>query len=417
VSERSLDVLVEDYVGGGISRRQFIKGGLALGVSLSSLTAILAACASSAGSAAPSATSGGAASAAPSVAAPSVAASAAAGPASDLSVIAWGGGYGKALKQYVSTPFEQAHSDKVLIQEQSQAENSRTKLQAEMSSPTIDVWLTTGALPLEFARLGGLLELTPAEVPNLADVIPALNQTLDGKIYGAGIHLGVRTITVDNKRIKSVMPDYNKDMLNSWAFLWRPELKDQISLNGFESGLGTAYIGETMHMGGSQTDEDAFFKAMKALAPNVHLDLGATSGIGELQLFQSKEIMVSSNNMTDAQELVANGISVDIGYPQDPLITILDYIVAIKGGPAGPALAFDYINRILDPTIQTPYETLLGQLPTNKNAAPPTLTGLPPISVQTVLDKAWAPDYDLALKNYDAWFARYNKEVVPLFGK
>jgi putative spermidine/putrescine transport system substrate-binding protein len=407
VADHRIDRLAHDYVAGGLSRRQFIKSALALGVSLTSISAFLAACANASPTAAPSA--GNVATLTPSTPTPTAAA--------DLNVVAWGGGYGKALKQYVSTPFEAAHGDKVLVQEQSQASASLAKLQAEIPSPTIDVWLTTGALPLQLAQQNGLNELTPDKIANLADVIPALNQTYQGKIYGAGIHLSVRTITVDKSRIKSVMPDYTPDMLNSWEFLWRPELKDQVSLNGFESGVGTAYIGQAMHRGASQTDEEAFFKAMKEIAPNVHVDLGASAGIGELALFQSKEIMVSSNNMNDAQELVKNNVPVDIGYPQDPLITILDYVVSVKGGPAGPDLSFDFINRLLDPTQQTPYEGAIANLPTNKKAAAPTLEGLPPITADTILAKAWSPDLDIALKNYDAWFARYNKEIIPLLGK
>lgn len=387
MSEEYVNHLIRGYVAGTLSRRQFIVRGLALGLSLASVSAILAACA---GGASPKAT--------------------------ELSVIAWGGGYGDALRQFVSGPYETERGTKVLVQEQSQAAQSIAKLQAEISNPTIDVWLTTGALPLQLAKAGGLLELTPQNVPNLPDIIPALNQTLGEKVYGAGIHLAVRTITVDRDRIKDLIPDFNPEMLNSWEFLWRPELKDQVALNGFESGVGTAYIGQAMHRGASQTDEETFFKAMRDLAPNVHLDLGAASGIGQLQLFQSKEITVASNNMTDAQELAQEGIAIDVGYPQDPLITILDYVVAIKDGPAGPDAAFAYVNKILDPVVQTPYLEALGNLPTNTKAEQPELADLPPISVDTVLEKAWAPDYDLALQNYDAWFERYNTEIVPLFG-
>jgi hypothetical protein len=66
-------------------------------------------------------------------------------------------------------------------------------------------------------------------VPNITTIIPQALQNFEGKTYGAGIHLGVRTITVDNTRIKSFIPDYNPSMLKSWTFLYRPELKNQIS--------------------------------------------------------------------------------------------------------------------------------------------------------------------------------------------
>lgn len=417
MSSRDVEALTEQFQLGAISRRQFVTRGLALGVSLGSLSLILQACAGAAAPSSVPASSG----TAPGAVAPSAAQSAAA-VVPDLSVLAWGGSYGDALKKYVSDPFEQSHGDKVLMQEQSIAEQSRAKLVAEKDDPTIDIWLTTGALPTLLAKSGGLEELTADQIPNLPDVIPQTLATHEGKTYGAGIHLGVKTISVDSDRIRKLIPDYTPDMLNSWGFLWRPELKDNISLNGFPSGNGTIYVGMTMNKGASQTDEEAFFKAMRELAPNVHLEVGTVAGIGELAAFQSKEIVAAANNMVDAQELISNGLKIDVGYPQDPLVIILDYIVAIKNGPASkalgaPTLAFDYINDILNPSTMTPYDTELGQLPTNAKAALPDLKGLPPLTVDTILKKGWSPDYELALQSYDAWFERYQKEIVPLFGK
>src|SRR5262249_54476209 len=142
-------------------------------------------------------------------------------PTPDLSVLAWGGSYGDALRKFISDPFAQAHGDKVLVQEQAVAEQSAAKLKAEVGQPTIDVWLTTSSLPSDLAKLGGLWELTPDKIPNLADIVPATNQMYQGKVYAAGIHLNTKTITVDSARIKTLIPDYNISMLNDWEFIWR----------------------------------------------------------------------------------------------------------------------------------------------------------------------------------------------------
>src|SRR5215471_3437888 len=117
----TLDGLVRSYAGGQVSRRQFMRRGLALGLSLSSISGLLAACGQL-----PIPGAGPA-------------------PASDLSVLAWGGSYGDALRKFISDPFAQAHGDKVLVQEQAVAEQSLAKLKAEVGQPTIDVWLTTSS--------------------------------------------------------------------------------------------------------------------------------------------------------------------------------------------------------------------------------------------------------------------------------
>src|SRR4249919_1400473 len=94
----TLDELMGAYAGGQVSRRQFMQRGLALGLSLTSISGLLTAC-----SQIPIPGTSGAA------------------PAPDLSVLAWGGSYGDALRKFISDPFAQAHGNKVLVQEQAVA--------------------------------------------------------------------------------------------------------------------------------------------------------------------------------------------------------------------------------------------------------------------------------------------------------
>jgi putative spermidine/putrescine transport system substrate-binding protein len=401
MSAREVDRLTVQFVRGEMSRRTFIRRLLALGISLTSISAILAACGQAASSTQPT-TPGAGASSPTSTSGPTV---------SELNMIGWGGLFGDSLKQWVIDPFEAEHNVTVLLQEQAFASESLAKLQAEQANPTVDVWLTTGALPRQLAAGGGARELTPENVPNLADIFPFALQSLNGKVYGAGIHLGALLIAVDNQRIKEFIPDYAPEMLSTWEFLYRPELRDQIGLSGF-SGLGGAtMVGISKVKGGSEHDEDAFFAAMKELAPNVHVE---ATGVDYSQLFLSEEIVAACTNPTVAKGLIDAGVSADFGYPTDELVVFLDYAVAIEGGPAGD-LAFQFINKILDPAVMTEYDAGLGAYSPNSAAAQPVLPGVPALTTDQ-LQAGWTIDLDAITAVFDDWNERYQTEIVPLYG-
>lgn len=384
MSETQVD-LVQRYVRGRLSRRQFILRGLELGLSLTALDAIIGA------------------------------SDAHAGPRpTEFNVIGWGGAYKDALDRYVNRPFEAANGIKVLFQAQALASASLAKIQAEKARPTVDVWLTTTALPLLLAKAGALQELTVDKVTNLKDIYPLAVQNYQGKAYGVGIHLQVNTIVVDNQRIRSLIPDYNVDMLKSWRFLYRPELKNNIGISGFSGQYGAHNICMTKPFGGSETNEEAFFAAMKRVAPNVHVI--KTGAIGYDQLFLSKEIVAASAGEIDATSLLRAGAPVDVGYPTDPLSIALDYIVAIKNGPAGSDLALKYVNEMVRPVVMAPYANQIGTHSLNRRIALTARPGMPTLTQEEVL-KGWVLNYEVMIQNFDAWNERYRKEIVPLFGK
>lgn len=331
----------------------------------------------------------------------------------ELNVIGWGGSYGDALHEYVGDPFTADTGRTVILQEQGTAADSLAKLQAEISAPTTDIWLTTGALPYLLAKQDGLEPLDPEAVTNLADLFPSTVLTIDGKVYAAPIHLGGELIIVDRDRIREFVPDYDKAMLSSWKFLYRPELKNQIAIAPFTGLYGATLIGASMPYGGSENDEEAFFAAMRKLAPNVRT-IPQSSFV---PLFQTKEVVASMGSPADALELIQSGANVDIGYPLDPLEMFLDYIVALKGGPAGTEAQMDFINRALDPETLAQYDGALGYLSPNSKSEQPELGGLPELTTEDMLEKGWTIDYEVAIQNFDAWNERFQQEIVPLFGK
>lgn len=375
--------LLNKHARGELSRREFFLRGLACGFSLSSLAMVL-------GAGGEVAAAGG-----------------------QLNVLGWGGSYQDALARWVNMPFEAATGAKVVFQAQSYASQSLARIQVEKTKPTLDVWLTTAAFPLLLAKAGQLQELTKDKVPNLANIVPVAVQTYQGRAYGAGIHMNVNLLVVDNQRIKTLIPNYSVDMLKSWTFLYRPELKNQIGISAFGGQSGSSLISISKPYGGSEFDEEKFFAAMRKLAPNVHTV--KTSAIGWVQQLLSKEIVAAQAGEEDATAVLKAGAPVDIAAPRDPLAVAFDYIVAVKNGPAGSDLALKYINEMLQPVVMAPYCTQLGAYSPNTKAQAAPL-GMPVIPVDQMA-KAWHINYEAAIAHFDAWNERFSKEIVPLLGR
>src|SRR5262245_5208724 len=178
MSRSALTELTNPSVRGRLTRRDFVKRGIGLGLSL------------------------------PTLAAASRRRSVAHAAPAELNVIGWGGQYGDAIDKWVNKPFEAATRVKVVMQYQAVASQSLAKLHAEKARPSVDVWLTADALALQLAKTGAVEELTLEKVPNLQYIAPKFVQKYQGKTYAAAIHVSPFTIMVDNTRIKSLMPDY-----------------------------------------------------------------------------------------------------------------------------------------------------------------------------------------------------------------
>ena len=101
----------------------------------------------------------------------------------------------------------------------------------------------------------------------------------------------------------------------SWEDLWKPEYKGRVGITGLGSSLGTAFMVEIAKMnGGSETNIEPAFEAMKKLLPNV----GAISpSPGALAaLFQQGEIDIAFNYWNNVALLAAKGVDIAFASPK-----------------------------------------------------------------------------------------------------
>jgi putative spermidine/putrescine transport system substrate-binding protein len=206
-------------------------------------------------------------------------------------------------------------------------------------------------------------------------------------------------------------PDKVKTPPKSWMDLWKPEYKGRVGLTNLGSTLGTAFMVELARLqGGSETDIEPAFKAIKELLPSV---AGIAPNPGALAtLYQQGQIDIGPANFNNVQLLRARGVPIAFAKPESGTIAFSTSIHIVKHA-ANPELAWKLIETAMSPEVQgkladQPYTVI----PTNTKVA---MTG----DLASFIAKDQAEmkqsfvfhDWAKINQNRAAWIERFNKEV------
>jgi spermidine/putrescine-binding protein len=131
------------------------------------------------------------------------------------------------------------------------------KLEAARGKPPFDVAIMDEG-PLLDAVKAGVIEKYPVDKsPNYKDLVPAFQDP-----WGPKISLQVIGIGFNPKKIK--------ERPKSWNDLFNPAYKGRVGLTALNSTLGMAFMVDLAKTrGGSESDIEPAFKALKELLPNV----------------------------------------------------------------------------------------------------------------------------------------------------
>jgi len=245
----------------------------------------------------------------------------------------------------------------------------------------------------------GLLAPYPKEKsPHFAELPPAYRgewgPTISMNIVGLGY----------NPKVFPTPP-------TSWDILWDPKYKGRVGLTNLGSTLGTAFMVELARLqGGSETDIEPAFKAIKELLPSV---AGIAPNPGALAtLYQQGQIDIGPANFNNVQLLRARGVPIAFAKPESGTIAFSTSIHIVKHA-ANPELAWKLIETAMSPEVQgkladQPYTVI----PTNTKVA---MTG----DLASFIAKDQAEmkqsfvfhDWAKINQNRAAWIERFNKEV------
>ena len=185
---------------------------------------------------------------------------------------------------------------------------------------------------------GGLIVPYPAaKSPNFKDLLPQYQNK-----WGPVISMQVIGIGYNPRRIKTPP--------SSWDELFDPKYKGRVGLTALNSQLGIAFLAELNRLnGGSETDFEPAFKALKKLLPNVGA-IGANLG-AYATLWQQEQVDIAPYNFNFVATLSGKGVPVALSIPKTGAVG-WHTSLHLAANAVEPDLAVQYIDTHLDAAVQ-----------------------------------------------------------------
>jgi putative spermidine/putrescine transport system substrate-binding protein len=273
------------------------------------------------------------------------------------------------------------------------------KIQASPNAPPFDVVLFDEG-PLIPAINTGVLEKFPSEKSKAFADIPDAFRHPDG--YAPVLTVQLIGIAYNPKKIKTPP--------TSWEDLWNPEYKGRVGITGLASSLGTAFMVEIAKLhGGSETNIEPAFDAVKKLLPNVGAI--ATSPGALAALFQQGEIDIAFNYWNNVALLAAKGVDIAFAKPKSGAIVVRSSAQIVRSNQ-NPQAVLEYLDTVMSADVQKGLEASPWvMMPTNKRVP---LTGAN-LTVASSVDDLVANNVLLDWRKFQSlrgeWITRFSREV------
>jgi putative spermidine/putrescine transport system substrate-binding protein len=179
--------------------------------------------------------------------------------------------------------------------------------------------------------------LTPALVPNLANVVPSARLKDDTAVTGmlAPLVLAYRT-------------DLVKKPPRGWADLWRPDLKGQLGLYAITNTAAVMLaLWAAEHFGKGPTDIDTAVKKFAELKPFPQIAYSAQL----TPLLTQGQIAVAPIDLGEIVPLKQKGVPLDFVVPEEGMM-VFDQSFSVLAHGADKAAAGKYLDYILSPEVQ-----------------------------------------------------------------
>lgn len=307
----------------------------------------------------------------------------------------FGGKFEEVYRATVTEPFKRKFGHDVTLKLGSGSQWLTTAIVSK-AKPEIDVlWL---AFPESIKAINEdlAIDLLPAELPNLADVEPIWYDTYKRKGVGldyASFGLAYRTDRVNPPPV-------------SWTDLWRPDFRGRLAMpdltasGGFETLVMAARLN-----GGSETNIEPGFEAMKKLKPNVRKFY--KSNPEAAQLFERGEVNAGAWFDGRTWALADGGMPVRWAAPREgATVGMVSYHI-MKNTPH-MEVCKQFVNFAISVEAQEGFCNGMQYGPVNRKAklVPPASERVPPLSQLLMLD--WFK-IEPQMAN---WLDRWNREIV-----
>ncbi|MCC7426002.1 MAG: ABC transporter substrate-binding protein [Alphaproteobacteria bacterium] len=283
----------------------------------------------------------------------------------------FGGIYEQNYRKAVLDPFTARTGARFVIR-YGAANEWLTNAIANKDNPEIDLPFLSLPVAMRAITLPDLfLDLTPQMIPNLRDIDPFFYDAYNRKAVGFNyVENGVayRTDKVSQPPV-------------SWKGLWEPRFRGQLLLPDLSGGYlyELVVIAAQLH-GGSETNLEPGFAALKALAPHVYRWFRSPNEA--MNLLQRAEASVASIGSSRAYALKDGGTPVEFTVPREGApVGILSFHVPQKA--RNRDLLLEFVNWALSKEAQTAFGNAMVSGMSNR-----TVQLDPPVAARVVpLDK------------------------------
>jgi putative spermidine/putrescine transport system substrate-binding protein len=210
------------------------------------------------------------------------------------------------------------------------------KAKLAKGNPENDINFTTSHVGWLYANDGLYETLDLTQIPNAANLIPEARISP----YHIGTWAYVYTIGYRPDLIKGVK-------FESWEDLWKPEVKGKLAAPDFDPSH--LIVVSAMLSGGDAAAWQKGQEKLKSLKPSFKAFY--TNDANSQQLIASGETPVQVILSMNAHYMMSQGVPIEVIIPKEGAVLGID-TVAIMKGTKKAALAYKFINILLDPAIQ-----------------------------------------------------------------
>jgi putative spermidine/putrescine transport system substrate-binding protein len=203
-------------------------------------------------------------------------------------------------------------------------------------NPESDITFTTSHVGWLYANDGLYEELDLGKVANAKNLIPQARISP----YHIGTWAYVYTIGYRSDLLKGVT-------FESWADLWRPEIKGKLAAPDFDPSH--LIVVAAILSGGDAVHWEKGQAKLKALKPSFKAFY--TNDANSQQLIANGETPVQVILSMNAHYMVSEGVPIQLVIPKEGAILGIDTVAIMKGSKKRD-LAYKFINVALDPQVQ-----------------------------------------------------------------
>lgn len=224
----------------------------------------------------------------------------------NLTVATYGGEWGDAIRDCISTPFSKA-SGHTVTPEPGVSGVTLSKLKQQAANPTIDVaWLDGGVSELA-AEAGVVENLDPAQIPGLRKVIPqGLYRTADKKTYAVSTGYYALGLVYNTKEVAKPP--------TSWSDLWLPQYSGIVTVPSPANAMGIPFLmALNSQSGGTAEDMTKGFEKMKSLKIFAFFDSSGNA----TNSFQSGEVAIGAHYASAAWAMAGKKLPIAYAVPKE----------------------------------------------------------------------------------------------------